>query len=210
MHALPPWYVDGRKGIESVYTPSNLIPNKPDVNWSPTRRYRLVVEQYRAGDTHYTRGKVYRDKNLIADIKRTHCSFPFAWTAQHDDEYLLCGEDNQGYTVVDLERGETITHIDDNAKDGFGFRWMEIRPSPNGKLLAVSGNYFHGMSSTVIYNFAHPTEMPLTKLHVVDQKFTDEAYKIVGWSDNRTLEIESGDKTVFYDAITGNIKQPRV
>lgn len=209
MNALPSWYVEGRKGIESFYTPENLIfESDPIVSWSLTKRYCLIIERYGVGDTHYTRGKVYvsRTQKLIADIKRNHSNFLYAWVTQNHHEYLLTAEDNQGHTVVDLENRTTSNYVDDNAEDGMGFRWTQVLPSPDGKLLAVNGMYFPGMTSTIIYNFSKPRyPLPLPKLRVVDTQLHDD-YNIIGWDDNRTLKLKSGDKEIFYDAITGLIQ----
>jgi hypothetical protein len=210
MNALPSWYVDGRKTIESFYKPQNLIfESDPIVSWSFSKRYCLIVERYGAEDTQYTRGKIYfsRTQTLIADIKRNHNTFLFAWVTQNHHEYLLTGEDSQGYTVVDLENRTTSNYIDDNAEDGMGFRWTKVLPSPDGKLLAVNGLYFPGLTSTVIYDFSKPRHpLPLPKLRVVDTQLHED-FDIIGWTDNRTLEIKTKDTGVFYDAITGIIKR---
>jgi hypothetical protein len=211
MNALPTWYVEGRKGIESFYIPKNLVfEDQPTVSWSPTHRYHLIVERYCAGNIRYTRGKVYlsQTQRLIADIKRNHQDFLYVWVQQEEREYLVTGEDSQGYTVVDLGSREISSYIDEKAEEGLGFKWSKILPSPDGKLLAVTGEYFPGMHCTIIYDFSKPDEMPLPKLSVVDSQIMDE-FDIVGWTDNRTLELQT-DTAVFYDALTGTIKKPRV
>lgn len=207
MNVLPSWYVEGRKQIDSLYTTQNLANEiAPTVSWSPSRRYYLIVDSYRVGTSIYTRGTVCSNKTddgrlplpiLVADIKRNHHDFPFAWVNQNGNEYLLTEEDQQSYTVVDLNHKNTQTFVDDNAHEGLGFSWSVIRPSPDGKLLAVTGTYFPDLGSTVVYDFSQPHVLPLPKLCVLEQKIHDD-FEIVGWSDNCTLELNINNKKVSF------------
>jgi hypothetical protein len=79
-----------------------------------------------------------------------------------------------------------------------------VLPSPDGKLLAVTGVYFPDLTNTVIYDFSKPDRLPLPKLRIIDSTLDD--YKIIGWNSNTTLEVISNGK-LYYNAITGKIKR---
>jgi hypothetical protein len=84
-------------------------------------------------------------QEIIADIKRNHALFWRSWVLQGDNEYLLCGEDYQGYNVIALNGvncGRNVFTFPPEAVDGRGFSWTAVKPSTDGKTLAVDGCYW--------------------------------------------------------------------
>jgi hypothetical protein len=72
---------------------------------SPSGKYRLVVTSYTTG----TLGVITRvaDGEEIARVDRNYHSFEHTWIEDHPSghDYLVCGEDYQGQTVIELDTG---------------------------------------------------------------------------------------------------------
>jgi hypothetical protein len=126
------------------------------------------------------------DGRIIADIKRNYSNFWYAWV-QHTngDQYLLCGEDYQGYSVVNLTREKYAVFFPDDGYKGFGFCWAAVYPSPDGLVLAVDGCYWACPYEVVFFDFSDPENLPLPEIDRCGG-ITDP---VIGWMDN--------DKFVF-------------
>jgi hypothetical protein len=127
---------DRRLLIEQLFVPENLIVGSRQSSVSPSGRYRLDIDRYTTGPKTwcYSRGIVWRlsDEAVIADVKRNYGHFWHAWVPQHPSghEYLLCGEDYQGYTVINLDLATVLTYLPPEAEKGWGFCWAAVHPSP--------------------------------------------------------------------------------
>lgn len=112
---------------------------------SPTGKYRLVVSSFSTGrgTWDYAQGEVYRTASAdpIAVVQRNFDWFPFLFVEAHPNghDYLVCGEDYQGQTVVELDTGRRRDHLPDEAKDGIAFCWAEMRFEPSAVMLVVEG-----------------------------------------------------------------------
>jgi hypothetical protein len=112
---------EDRLEIEAFFGRENLIADWHESAVSPSGRYRLDVDEYRVGPQrgYYSRGIVRRvaGDSVLADVKRNY-DFWHAWVPRHPsgDEYLLCGEDYQGYTVINLDRGVVANHLPPEAR----------------------------------------------------------------------------------------------
>ncbi|WP_437737405.1 hypothetical protein [Sorangium sp. So ce1335] len=112
---------------------------------SPTGKYRLVVSSYSTGKGtwDYTQGEVYRTgaADPIAVVQRNFGLFPFLFVEAHPNghDYLVCGEDYQGQTVVELDTGKRRDHLPDEAREGVGFCWVDMRFVPSAAMLVVEG-----------------------------------------------------------------------
>lgn len=142
------------------------------VHTSPSGKYTLEIVEYTEGPQswNYSRGTVRQNDSgeLIADVKRNLGNFWFCWVLRSDGEYLLCGEDYQGYNIIDLAGKQTVLTFPPEAYEGGGFCWVSVHPSPSGSLLAVEGCYWGGSNELVIYDFSNPTRSPLRELFRVD------------------------------------------
>jgi hypothetical protein len=144
------------------------VPGTADVHPSPSGAYALEIFAYTAGPGtwNYSRGLVREvaSDRLLADVRRNLAGFWFAWVLRADGEYLLCGEDYQGYNVIDLAREKNVLTFPNEAYEGQGFCWGAAYPSPSGKLLAVEGCYWAAPSDIVIYDFSEPLRSPLPEV----------------------------------------------
>lgn len=177
------WYQEERRQVEAYFVEENRLPDAPPVALSPSGRYRLEVNFYqtRLGSWNYSRGIITRlaDEVVIADIKRNLGGFPYTWIDHPDgNEYLLCGEDYQGYTVVDLTHGTIQTYIPPDAEKGHGFCWVVVHPSPNSKTLAVEGCFWGAPYAVWFFDFSEPARFPLPELGKSD---ADDEVNAIGW-----------------------------
>lgn len=120
----------------------------------------------------------------MADIKRNFDNFSHAWVAHPDgNEYLLCGEDYQGYTVIGLRSGEMVVHFPPEAFKGGGFCWADALPSPDGLTLAVFGCFWACPYELVFFDFSNPMQLPLTGLARIS-----DCDDTVGWESARSFK----------------------
>lgn len=148
----------------------------PKEHASPSGRYRLVVTTYptRPGCWTYSRGKVYVGDTLIADVTRNYHGFEFAWVEGHPrGDFLLCGADYQGQTVIELPSGKRHDYLPPEAKQGAGFCWVGAEPSPDFKYLAVEGCLWACPYETRLYNFSDPMALPYKDVTPEDGIYDD-------------------------------------
>lgn len=136
---------------------------------SPTARFRLEVRTCPTGPNrwNYTRGEVTRltDNRLLSVVERNYSAFWHCWVLHPDGhEYLLCGEDYQGYSVINLTAEQEHVYLSEAGIKGSGFCWAEILPSPDRLALAVSGCIWGGPFDGLIFDFSQPHELPLPEI----------------------------------------------
>lgn len=163
---------------------------EPTTYASPSGRYQLVVTSHTTGKAtwHYTRGRVYEGERLVATINRNFSAFPFAFVEGHGKtggDYLLCGEDYLGQTCVDLRTGARVDHLPAEAEEGVGFCWADIRPSPDGTVLAVDGCYWACPYEVIIVDFGDPMSVPWPEFARVESP----SDTLPEWSDDGTIEL---------------------
>lgn len=153
---------------------------------SPTGQYRLVVtsQETSPGAWRYTKGTVYwvASGTPVATICRNYSAFPFSWVENHPDghDYLVCGEDYQGQTVVQLDTGGRVDHKPASASQGFGFCWAKHWPSPDKTMLAVSGCYWACPYEMRVYDFSEPMNPPWPMLTLSNWS------EFGGWNEDNT------------------------
>src|SRR6266496_4494341 len=156
-------YLERRKNIEKHFIPANKIAESSKKEVSLSGNFQLEAYEYRVNLRRYTRGVVTKISNgaVIADIKRNFGNFWHIWI-QHPngDEYLLCGEDYQGYSVVNLTSEKYHVYFPEDGYKGLGFCWREVYPSPDGLTLAVKGCYWGWNDDLVFLDFSTPDTLP--------------------------------------------------
>lgn len=156
---------------------------------SPDGRFLLEVTRYSTGPNTwaYSRGVVTRrqDDKLLADVKRNLGSFWHTWVSHPNGKsYLLCGEDYQGYSCVDLADETYHVYFPPEGYEGHGFCWATVDPSPDGLALAVDGCYWACPYDLVIYDFAEPETLPYREI-----ARWENLIECKGWKDNETFEF---------------------
>ena len=174
----------------SFYRPKNLVPGSEEIEISPSGRYKLTTSKYstKKGCWNYSRGIVSNiNEKIITDVKRNYSHFPFAWAEDHPKghDYLICGEDYQGQTIIELDTGKRINHFPKEAKKGFGFCWAAMFPSPDKLTLAVEGCVWACPYEVLFVDFSNPMQA-IKYLEHQPNGYSPEFY---GWNDNETANI---------------------
>lgn len=161
---------------------------------SPSGKYRLEVVPYKTGKNtwNYTCGVIFQGKRKITEVRRNYSRFPFAFVENHPNghDYLICGEDYQGQTIVELDTGKRISSVPHAKRFGAGFCWVKITPSPDGTMLAVEGCVWAAPYEVLIVDFTNPMDPPWLELH------RESKYEhFCGWDDDKSCSIG-----VWYEA----------
>ena len=200
-------YEEKRAEVERIFEKSTVIDDLKEEHLSPSGKYKLTIQVYQTGERswNYSRGIVREVNNnqIVADVKRNFSNFWHVWCLHaNGNEYLLCGEDYQGQTVINLSKRTTTNYFPESGLAGWGFCWVDAHPSLDSSLLAVEGCYWGVPYEVVIFDFTNPDKLPLKELHR-----DHEPCKILGWSaDNKftyltEIEIRQSDGA-SYDSLS--------
>ena len=199
-------YKERRDKILGFFKPKNRTDESEKI-YSPSGNFYLIISSYKTGENtwEYSQGIIIKSENdkVIADVKRNYSHFWYSWI-QHvnGNEYLLCGEDYQGQTVVNLTKGITQNYFPESGFDGHGFCWVNAIPSKDSQVLAVEGCYWACPYDIVFYDFKNPDKLPFKEL-----KRIEDIGEIKGWNENndfiadREIEIRKSDGKP-YDELT--------
>lgn len=152
----------------------------PKTVCSQSGKYSLTIDSTptKPGCWDYTRGTVRHTSSSeeIITVKRNYSSFPHLFIEDHPvthHDYLICGEDYQGQTVIDLTTGDKKSALSEGAEDGFGFCWVQYSFDTNSQILIVSGCIWAGPYETRFYDFSDPLS-GWTELEVVGEAIYDD------------------------------------
>lgn len=182
-------YSGRRRHIESQFKWHRRDRQKTRQSVSPSGNFELTIDTYSTGKTTwpYTRGIVRRARGgkVVADVKRNFSHFWHSWV-QHanGNEYLLCGEDYQGQTIINLTTGDTQSYFPESGYGGGGFCWTAAYSSPDSTIVAVDGCYWACPYEIVFFDFANPEVLPYREyLRVGD------IVDCAGWLDNDRFKL---------------------
>ena len=163
-------YSEQRRAIEEVFAGYSRLEGDDQEHVSPSGLYQLDISRYGVpGEVcwEYSRGIVTRlaDGKVLADVKRNYGQFWHAWVDHpNGNEYLLCGEDYQGYSVVNLTQGQYKVHFPEEGLSGVAFCWAAVYPSPDKLVLAVDGCFWACPYDLVFYDFRTPDVLPYEEI----------------------------------------------
>ncbi|BBH22012.1 hypothetical protein Back11_33570 [Paenibacillus baekrokdamisoli] len=168
---------------QSFYFQEHFKSDKTETYISPSLKFTLTVEHFYYSEgivgKNYTRGTVTNnvDESKII-IDRNYSHFLFKWVTQGEHEYLLCGQDYQGYTMVDLSNNEIIDFVPEEAYEGDGFCWAAIYNYNTHNILVVEGCFWAAEYEIVFYDFSEPLKLPYKEI----MRITPYE-KVVGWAE---------------------------
>lgn len=179
------------------------------IEYSESGKYCLVIHTVKTKPScwKYTIGIVSnvleKFQKPIAIIERNYCVFWHCFIEDHPDgnDYLLCGSDYQGQTVINLTNGTRIDYLPEEAKQGGGFCWALAEISPDKTHLLVEGCYWAGASDLLVLDFTNPMQLPYTEL----KSFEAIPNGSYSWIDNNTIqvaeefEIRKSDRVRYYN-----------
>jgi hypothetical protein len=139
---------------------------------SPSGRY--VIEIVSDG-IRSSRAEIRLTKTaaIIAVVNRNFGAFPLLWIEDYNShDYLVCGEDYQGQTVLELDTGARRDYLPEAAKQGHGFCWAEMRFDPASKIITACGCVWACPYEYRFYDFTAPMEA-LPELTMTDEEYAD-------------------------------------
>lgn len=137
----------------------------------------------------------------IIEFVRDDAHFPFTWVKEHPKKrkYLVCAEDRQSISVIDLNSWKLHTWLDED--DDFQPKKFYINQS--GTILCVFGSVFGDLDYIRFYDFSDPIRFPWKLLGEVRSSFLHEnehhypGYAI-GWEGDDYIRVvsekEDGDE----------------
>jgi hypothetical protein len=179
-----------RKEFEARFERYSKIAGSEQEFVSPSGLYKLEISKYGNGQEtcwNYSRGIVSKiaSGEILTDVKRNIGHFWHTWVEHpNGNEYLLCGEDYQGYSVVNLTQGTYQVYFPDEGYQGYGFCWAVVYPSPDKLMLAVDGCFWAAPYEIVFYDFRQPDNLPYKELGRVSELNDSE-----GWLNNETFVL---------------------
>lgn len=139
---------------------------------SNSGKYGLVIESCKIKEGwHPAKGLVYiynvGYKNVLGhgevqtprfEVLRNYGHFPFLFVENHPNghDYLVCGEDYQGQTVIELDTVKRRDYLPEEAIFGRGFCWDDYRFNKELQLLIVEGCYWGCQYEYKFYDFSDP------------------------------------------------------
>lgn len=185
-------YLKDREEIQKFF--QDKYKTNMEVYNSPDGVYQLTIEQFEVeGGWAYSRGIITSsDDNIRIELRRNIRSFLFKWVEKDQKKYLLCGQDYQGYSIVDLSNGNIIDFVPEAYYEGMGFCWADIHYTKNMNILVVEGCYWADEYEIVFYDFSAPEHLPYKEILRVSPY-----ENVIGWTDHGCFE---------YKDINGEIK----
>jgi len=167
-------YLSKREEVEKVFETYLPVKLESEEFVSPSGNYKLITIPYRAdkadkGYWDYAKGRVIDLKTgkEIFEVLRNYSPFFHKWIEhQNGNEYLLCGEDYQGYVVLNLTEKDQYTYFDRSSFDGFGFCWIEVKEyNKELNTIKVEGCHWGFSSNDIVeYDFSKPEEFPYVEI----------------------------------------------
>lgn len=142
---------------------------------SPCKNYAIIIEKY---DWNCHKCTVFDRHKMIVELLSTASQFWHCWIVKDNCPYLVCNEDPQGYTVVNLKAQSIHPYVDTS---GWGLTWKTVKPSPDGKWLAVQGDYMETTSEIAIFEFS--TDVPMRAV----KRVPDQGVVLKGWDNDKII-----------------------
>ena len=148
---------------------------------SSSENYKLIKTVYKTkkGCWSYTKGEIIDLKmnEEIFTIYRNYGSFLYKWIEhQNDNEYLICGEDYQGYVILNLTKKKKHIYFPENGLKGCGFCWVDIEDYDKefDNTIRIEGCYWGAPFEIVEFDFSNPDEIPYREISRKDVVYEDE------------------------------------
>jgi hypothetical protein len=178
-------------------------PEETEIVHSPSGKFILEIRHYNHEEGirryNYTKGIVTDSDHKIIDIiYRNYDPFLFSWVEVNGTEYLLCGLDYQGYSIVNLSNNESKHYVPEEAYKGQGFCWAEIIYFQQKKLIVVDGCYWAYPYELVFYDFSNPMNVPFKDVFRVE---VDSIINWDSWKDScriKYIDKENNEKEFVF------------
>jgi hypothetical protein len=145
----------------AYFVPENEVVGSRKEVFSPSGKYKLVISEFstKPGSWSYSQGVVYGKDNdkPIAIVQRNYHSFPNLFIEGHPKgDFLVCGKDYQGQTIIELTTGQRRDLMSDGSDKGWGFCWASYTFDVPNCLLVVCGCHWACPYEHRFYDFSDP------------------------------------------------------
>jgi hypothetical protein len=196
--ATDPWYEDRRGKVMKAISLGKPLKGRKEKRNSPMGKYTLELVPYSVSDNRfpfYSVVEIIRtsDGDRIGKVIRNDADFPFIFVEDIDGkDYLLCAEDNQGFTVINISEGKKHDYIAEKSKRGLAMRITDFYLSPDRKNLAIEGyvkNKPNDVVETDEIHFYRVEDFMKVPYAEVDKRITFAYDKVIGWESNERILI---------------------
>lgn len=151
------------KTKDDFFVSENHQKEHDEEHLSPSGKYKLTIQAYSTvkGSWHYTSGVVMSvaTGKQIAEVRRNYHSFWHLWLVQEEKEYLLCGENYQGYGVIDPENRTVEHYLPKEVDQGHGFCFVEVKQIAPDRIL-VNGCIWACPFEVLTLDVSDPLTLP--------------------------------------------------
>lgn len=192
----PWWYQEARQEVREFaeHGEKRILATER----SQSSRYTLHVYKVTksAEDPVYTEGVISGGVREVV-VQRNHPTFPFAWVESHPNghDYLICGEDYHGITVIELTTERRVDYAPDRLPERAIFCAVDFYVAPSGDVLVIDGCVMAAPYELVAVDLAFPMQLPYPELHrspVDDVEGSGFVNGIIKWSFSREVRAVDG------------------
>lgn len=149
---------------DKYFTEEYKTDKESEIYFSPSKKYKFEVTEYKTNVNNIKRGIVYRvsDNKLVTDIKTNSSHITHSFFQKNNQEWLISTEGRFNKVFVNLD----TLNIYNEHQIGYDV-WCGIIPSPDNNTLAViSYCSYGGPLSTTFYDISKPAiERPILKIN---------------------------------------------
>ena len=197
-YATDPWYEDRRNRVIKAVSLGRPLKGKKEIRKSPSEKYKLELTPYAVNGMRcpfYSVVEIVRisDGERMGKIIRNEADFPFLFIEEQDGkDYLVCAEDYQGFTLVNITDGKKYDFIPEKSKRELALQITDFYISPNKKCIAIEGfckskpSDFIDSDEIHFYKIKDLTKLPYQE---VDIRITFAYDKVIGWENNEKFII---------------------
>lgn len=198
-YATDPWYEERRSRVMKLISNGRPLKGKKEKRESPLGKYTIDLTLYRVEDLDrpfYSVVEIIKksDGDRVGKIIRNEADFPFLFIEDHKDgkDYLICAEDYQGFTVINITDGKKYDYVAEKAKRGLSLRITDFFVSQNKENLAIEGHTKSRPMDVVetdeihFYRINDISKLPYQE---VDKRITFAYDKVIGWENNERFIV---------------------
>jgi hypothetical protein len=189
---------DSNMDLGQYYVDENKLAERDEMHLSPSRKYLLQISVYNTLPNvgAVSKGVISQaeSKTTLFEVRRNYDAFPFCFVEDHPNghDYLLCGADYQGQTVLELDTGKRVDHLPKGAEKGVGWCWAHITASTEKTVLGVDGCFWACPYEVRFVDFSDPLNLPFLVLTELQNTQNIEALD-KPWSEKEGVDIEISD-----------------
>lgn len=197
-YANDPWYEDRRGKVMQAVSLGKPMRGKKEIRRSPSGKYTLELVPYVVKDRrspYYCVVEIIRtsDGERMGKVVRNEADFPFLFVEDYEGkDYLLCAEDYQGFTIINITEGKKYDYIAEKSKRDLALMISDFYLSPDKKILALEGHSKtkpNDIVETDEIHFYRITELTKLPYAEVDKRITFAYDKVIGWDTSERFIV---------------------